>query len=251
MIAAACSAQIPQPAPFSGAAGTGGDPCITHTLAQADILGLTSPYTLVPAPGPGYIALPLSIYWRVSPVSHAYVEPDVNGPVIVWGNISNWFQAFFLYTFENTQSIRLAGLTSTSVGFVGALGPEQASGPLASAANQPIVMQLIGGDSINRGPILTASVNAAGSGYSPGDLLKAADAEVASGWGVLTVATVGAGGSVASLTVSTAGTDTAAGSAIATTYTTSGAGSGLTVNLTVQPGDGTLQITTCYKVLPQ
>jgi hypothetical protein len=80
------------------------------------------------------------------------------------------------------------------------------------------------------------AVNAAGSGYVPGDTIVAAGGTgTAAKW---TVATVGGGGSIATLTPLafsgyTGGSYTAAPSATANAVTTSGSGTGATLNLTI------------------
>ncbi len=95
------------------------------------------------------------------------------------------------------------------------------------------------------GGIATATINAAGLGYAPGDTV--ADDFFAVGT-IITVNTVGALGIVTSITVTAPGFGGVSGTGDTTTALT-GIGTGLTINTTITPANGTARVWITCKIL--
>jgi hypothetical protein len=195
--------------------------CNTVTAQESDIIHMdTVPFVLVPAPGAGLVLFPISVRWKFNFVSQPYQEPDVGGPYLYWQNNTNafsyltWgtinsgnFSLFNFATLTQTQAQYGAGVYMAELGL---------SAPPADYANQPLVTQTAPGDSLNRGPILTAVPNAAGTGYAVGDQVVTNAGSFTGNYGLFTVATL-SGSGAASLTISAAGTLGLAGTGL-TTY---------------------------------
>lgn len=314
--------------------------CVTVTLTQAQILAMCdpasfsgcSPAVIVAAPGAGNVVFPFAIRWALHFNSNPYISSQ-SGPYLWWQNNVNAFN-YVAFGGQGPSSLDFAfhGVTplSNAAFFINGLSTQTSSGvDPASYSNQPLALQALAGDTLNRGPALSAAVSSAGSGYAAQDIVVPFDplgytnanltvTSVNGGGGVLglsvsvpgyrspggvntptnlgnvTSATVtaghaghvysngdtgtisGCGDGTATYTVltSTLGVvntvSVAAGTgylsnpaACATTVSTgsgdgtleldtlAGNGSGLTLNLTVQPGDSTLTVTVWYTVAAQ
>lgn len=195
--------------------------CATVTAHQSDIVNLaTTPFVLVPAPGSGLVIFPIAVRWKFAPSSHPYQEPDNGAAYMYWQNNLN---AFSYVTWGQLNSptdfngFSFPGFSST-VAFYGAgAGPNTPNAAVdpADYTNVPLVMQVVNGDSMNRGPVLTISPDAAGTGYAVGDEVRISTEGVYPNGGLFTVATL-SGSGVASLTITSAGTVGLGGTGLAT-----------------------------------
>jgi hypothetical protein len=119
---------------------------------------------------------------------------------------------------------------------------------LSASTNQPIVVSAIG--TYNDGPIVTATLNAGGTGYVANDTGSIEDGSDDATYQVLTV---GAGGAVLTFSVTSPGTEYTVENGVATARSGAqpGVGTGFKVNITaVQVGDGTVKVVTFYQVIP-
>lgn len=323
--------------------GGGGDPCtsaissvpsglhcLTVTLSQADILALGAPnytpFVVVPTPGAGNVIFPFGQRWKMAFASQPYFEPNDGGVGTFWDNISNPYSSIRW----GGSYIAVNGFTQTVANFGSGMVPTvntMTGVPPSNYTNVPLVVSAFEmGDSFNCGPAASIAVNAAGAGYHVGDQYTAPNTDGADD-ALYTVASIGGGGSVATISITNPGTAVMAGTALAavnvgnitssakntggsgyaigdtgtvdggtngavyvvdtttdgavatyhltntgTAYTTAtgatttattgggndftldivaGEGSGLTVDLAVTTGDGTLTVTTWYVVAPE
>lgn len=211
----------------------------TAQLTAADLLALgTTPFQLVPAPGAGMIVGLQEIAFIYHFGTKAFTADA--GPVSVH------------YAGDATvELIDAAGIVS---GLVGAQSSFLFKSAFMSAAaailpgddNRAVV---IGGISLNAGPIVTATLGAGGAGYAANDT-----GTITTGNGDATyrVLTVGGGGAVLTFSITAPGTGYTVGNGQATSPggAQPGVGAGFTVNITaVQKGDGTLKVTTYYSII--
>jgi hypothetical protein len=301
----------------------------TVTITPAQLIDAATPITLVPAAGAGLVVFPVAIRWRLVPGAgpFPYQEPSDGGPYVWWQNNANPFNEIFFSNAADNSAVGFIQLITDSAQWKSGTQSSFIANP-SFYTNQPLVLQPIGGDSLDRGPILTATINAPGTGYLVNDLV--APSGPSDFDGILRVTSVNGGGGVTGLAISAPGTVTLGGTAqptmdvgnlqsatvtlgmggtgymngdtgtvsgcgdmtgtytvltstagvvntvsvtggtqyftqpnCSTTVTTGGGdgtlqlnvvaatGSGLTVKLTDQPGDGTLTITTWYTVAPE
>lgn len=211
---------------------------VSLTAAQLAALDVT-PITLVPAPGANRIITVLGVALAYKFVTIAYqgagggalsfkyagaaadkVAADVSG--LVTGAASGFFYE--------------AGLLLGNVAI------------LPGDDNQAVLLTT--SNTLNAGPIVTATKGAGGAGYAINDTGTINDGSDDATYKVLTV---DGGGAVLTFQVTGAGTDYTVenGVATATGGAQPGVGVGFTVNITaVQTGDGTLKVTTFYSILP-
>ena len=211
---------------------------VSLTSAQIKALAAT-PFQLVPAPGAGKIV-------AVIGAAAAY-----KFGTIAYSSVSD------------VVAVRYAGDTAQltdPLGFTGLLTAAQSSFGYSEGLMLAPVLVGPGDDNkavvlftsvgFNDGPIVTATLGAAGTGYAIGDTGTIVDG---SDDATYIIDTVGALGVVLTFHVTGAGTDYTVenGVATATGGAQPGVGVGFTVNITaVRTGDGTLKVTTFYSILP-
>ena len=226
--------------------------CTTTSITSSQLVNnAATPVTLVSAPGAGNVIFPFAIRWKLTYVSHPYQEPDFGGPFVWWQNNTNAFNTIAFRDGASNEGVLIFPTQTSTVAYYAtfqSIGGGDCGEPQnpVDYTNQPLVLQAYPETTLDRGPVLSAAVNALGSGYAVNDTVQTTSTfdNV-----LLTVSGVNGSGGVTGLMLTTAGTTTAAGTGIATM--SSGAGTGLTVNLTVQPGDGTLSVTIWYVVAPE
>lgn len=236
--------------PPGGGPGAGLLQTTTVNLTQADILALAdTPFVTVPAPGVGNVIFPILMRWKLTWVSRVYSESNNGGPYVWWGDRNNAFGNIANVLFAPGSGAQGQTVAQPSLINYGSVTPQNPAG----YTNTPLTLQLLSPtDTLNRGPIQTAAVNDPGSGYAPGDQVSpnyAGGGGAGSNAGVLTVSSVDGGGGVTGLTITDPG-GTSPGANDQPTASITGSGTGLTVDLTVLPGDGLLTVTTWYVVAP-
>ena len=242
----------PDPCSQSIGALPSGLHCNTVTLTQANILALDStPFTLVSAAGAGNVVFPFASRWKFNFVTASYQGLCTNSGQYVamwWGNNTNAFSYVLpLQTLQGGNTSNwptFANVNSTVANFSAGLFAQTTGGgngadPTAYT-NQPLVLEFLPGETgcLNYGPVLTFVPANPGTGYHVGDIIG-----IPGNSDALIVTVIGAGGAVVTL-----GNNDLGSSAPGTVATTGGMGTGLTVTLTVQVGDGTLTMTTWYVV---
>ena len=217
-----------------------GLPFTVTKLTAAQIRTLfSSPVTVVPAPGAGFIAVP--------------------------------FRAITVYTFgtvafgnTGTDVLSMFYAGDTTADLIGGLSPGilAAASRIATAADTSIgpITETLGVNKAvtimnpnadyNAGTIVTTTLGAAGSGYAVNDTgtITTFDADA-----TYIVNSITAGGHVATFTITNPGTNylVSNGNATAPGGAQPGVGTGFTVNITaVTQGDGTLKVVTYYTVVP-
>lgn len=228
------------------------------TLTKAQILALdATPVTIIPAPGAN----------RAIIVLGGSLEA-IFGTVAYVGNVQPALQL----TYDGIAFVAATGIGSAPDTGVTALLTAAQSGwlPLntgllydssgmsatvapAVISNKAIKLIAPSNAGYNFGPIVTATLGAAGLGYVNGDtgIIDPSDL-VSSGDATYTITSVGTLGVVTGFTVSGAGTayPVANGLATGTGGGQPGIGTGFTVNVTaITTGDGTLAVTLYYSVV--
>ncbi len=157
-----------------------------------------------------------------------------------------------LFYAPDAVSQQWALLDDALLDFDGSFGDDMLAATIATPRSQIALdiasgqdVQLKGNSDDLTGCIATAVINDGGLGYAPGDTVSV---DVGTP-GVLTVNTVGALGVVTSLTVTTAGYGYTAGTGDATTAILPATGTGLTVNTTITPANGTARVWITAKIL--
>ncbi len=212
----------------------------TVTLNQAALVALAStPFEVVPAPGAGLILVPIGFMFIFNFGTIQY-QGSLAGTIAYGGSAHD--------------SVLPPAVNISAVVLGNASGSLYASAELDSnqnlAADTNQAFQLRGGSTAFGGPIVTATLGAAGLGYLANDT-----GTITTGAGDATykVLTVGAGGAVLTFSVTGAGTRyrVANGVPTATGGAQPGVGTGFTVNITaVQNGDGTLKVVSYYQIAP-
>ena len=190
--------------------------CVTVTLAQSDLLAIAAtPYTVVSAPGASKVIFPFAMRWRLQPGPMMLpYRSGANAIYLWWNNNANVF-GFMDFHLSGTSGLAFPnGMITTdtaifSAGMVPSVGSLGANP--AAYTNAPMVLQPGIGDTLNRGPVLTATPNVCGTGYAVGDLVVAGPM----GDAILRVATISAGGCVTSLTIVDAGMESPGGNGLA------------------------------------
>lgn len=212
---------------------SGGGSVLTNsvTAAASDIQTANStPFVLLAAPGAGKIIYPLYLAAKYNYGTIPFSANDSNDQVNV-GPV----RAFF------GDLVASIGLDLTTDGrfFGDGTGVLISTSPIA-IENQPAYWQPA--SDWNNGLVSSIAVSSGGGGalYAPGDTGNIEPSDAA----IYTVDTVDIGGAVLTLHISSNGIQVP-GTGLSTTPLT-GVGSGLTVDLSVIPGDGTIDFTLYY-----
>lgn len=221
--------------------GAGAAPVLVKTTAitAAQIAALhTTPITLIQAPGAGFLTLVMAVCAVMNPGSNLFATQGTDSLLYRYTNLSG-----------DTVASAMPGLVpnATPIFTLGLSAGVTEDSLLPGDDNQPVV---VGAQAnYNAGPIVTTTLGAGGAGYAVNDTGTITQGANDATYQVLTV---GAGGAVLTYQITGAGTKyvTANGVATATGGAQPGVGVGFTVNITaVQPGNGTLKVTTYYQVL--
>ena len=211
---------------------------VTLTAAQIRTL-LSTPVTVVPAPGAGKLIVPIAVFFTYNFNTRAFQPASVTLPGLAYANNVSLAQTG---SWEPILNETASTYIAPGVGFT-------APTPFSPGAdNQALVA--VSDVNFDQGPIATASLGAAGTGYAANDT---GTITTDSGDATYKVLTVGAGGAVLTFQITGAGTVYAVGNgkATATGGAQPGVGAGLTINVTaVNAGDGTLKVTTYYQIIP-
>ena len=223
----------------------------TVSISSAQLIS-DNPIVLVPAAGSGMVVFPFAIRAKLNFGTMAYVARDL-GPYLWWGSNTGQIISASPIGISFELQINVVLSTATTASYLSGLSAGNTltnSGgfPPSQYDNSPIVLQELPTYTLNCGPVLSAVATTPGTGYAPGDQLNPFGSQGVFGDAVLTVATVDGGGGITGLTITSAGTTNDSGSG--TPQNVTGSGSGAVVNVTVQPGDGTLLVTTWYTVAP-
>jgi hypothetical protein len=210
------------------------------TLPAAQLRALhTTPITLVPAPGLGKVVINiltyLSLHFGTAPFQPSGADGVIVGyqgaqSQVILGPINSFLELSASTIFYNP-----ANLSTVLI-------------PASQASNLPI---LISAESdFTFGKISTTTLAAGGLGYAPNDTGVISTGSANATYQVLTV---GGGGAVLTYSITAPGTAYTTGNGVATATggAQPGAGAGFTVNITaVAQGDGLLQVTTYYTIVP-
>jgi hypothetical protein len=219
---------------------SGGLPSTTVTLTAAQIRALGStPIPLVPAPGAGRVIAVVGVAFVYLYGTHTYFDPQ-NGTNVAYASNLNYpllgtSSDINVVTQPNSSFNYSPGVISTQLNL------------LPGVDNQAVMLT---GDNLVNGPIVTATLGAAGTGYAVNDT---GTITTNSGDATYQITSVGALGAVTGFTITAPGTEYAVANGVATATggAQPGAGAGFTVNITaVTLGDGTLKVVTYYQIVP-
>ncbi len=199
----------------------------TLALSAAQLRTITAtPIQIVAAPVAGYAIWPID--WFLQYTFGTY--PYAGSPKVCVG-----------YAGDTTEILKAQMQYFTSENLVAVDAPSESTSLYANANGGAMVIFGSGG-SFSVGPVATAVKAAGGSGYAPGDT---GFIDAGNGDATYVIDTVGGGGAVLTFHLTDVGTGYAATNGVAT-GASSGVGTGFTVNVTVNRGDGSIKITLRY-----
>lgn len=233
-----------------GTSGDGDSSATAHLNAAAMATMFSAPTVLIAAPGVGKVAVITSCVLEFKVGVDGFAGFPT--PKVFYGSPAGQDAGVLVgETFP-------AGAPPTSVVCpplpLATTGVGNGSYPRASCENQPLVVGVATANPDRAGPIVTATIAVAGTGYALNDTgTISADPNGYTGGATYRVTAVGALGIVTGFTVTAAGdgyTTTSNPLATATGGAQPGAGSGLTVNVTaIHAADGDLYVTATYRIL--
>lgn len=201
--------------------------------------GLLAGTTALASPGPNTVIVPLAWSFVYKFNNFAYFTTTND-------NLTFQYQTPGAPNLYATQVSSLVIAAASEYAF--RLPSTTLANVLLAADAQGLPLQIQGG-TYNAGPILTTTLNAGGSGYAVNDTgtitTGSADA-------TYIVTSIGAGGAVTGYTITSGGTHYPPATAVATATggAQPGVGTGFKVNIvTVQIGDGSLEITIFYGIV--
>lgn len=205
----------------------------TVSLTPTDVLALNAgPFTVVPAPGAGKVAFPVSLRWRVHGGTHPWVNTgDSAGTYLWWGAVGNPFgeisaglDGFLPDPYVNTPNLVLTFATGSTptpdaAAFTSGFGiqPDRFRGvDPAQYDNLPLVLGSATNETLNRGPVLSVAPSDAGADYIVGEQV-APDSHGMPNDCLWTVTSVNGSGGVTGIANTTPGTNCPGGMALPTT----------------------------------
>lgn len=210
-------------------------------LSSAQLLTIDStPVTLITNPGANMAIIPINWVNAYTVGSQAYTPNNASLSICLGSNAH-------VYGLITPQTYSASGVRLfTSPG-------------ISPLANQPMVITMSATGSMNAGPIVTATVNAGGTGYAVGDTGTIdSGGSYSDGNATYQVTSVNSG-AVTGFTVTAAGSHyivTGSGTGGNPMTTTNGgaqpgSGSGFTINVTaVTAGNGTMVVSMAYYIQP-
>lgn len=217
-----------------------GLPFTVTKLTAAQIRTLFSaPVTVVPAPGAGFMVVPMRA-----------VTVYTFGTVAFGNTQLDELQLFYSGdSATNLTSLINPGILAAASRWASSADVAIGSALESLSLNKAVVLQNPTAD-YNAGTIVTTTLGAGGTGYAVNDTgtITTFDADA-----TYIVNSIGAGGAVVTFTITNPGTNYLVSNANATARggAQPGAGSGLTINITaVTQGDGTLKVVTYYTIVP-
>ena len=213
---------------------------VSKVTLSAALLGSSIGFdnNIVNAPGAGKIIVPFFVAMSYVFGTHPYQSVNGDQMLVNYGTDAN-------IVMDQTAMAGILTSLQTVFSVAGPAFPNAVNQALTSV-NTPMLIHAL---PYNNGPLLTASVATGGTGYVVNDTGFIQDGASEPQY---KVTSVGAGGAVTGFTITNGGSVCTAGNTVATN--TGGAQPGVGINftvneLTVQLGDGTLNVTTYYSIL--
>jgi hypothetical protein len=211
-------------------------------LTPAQIQQLhTTPVTIIPAPGAGFVIVPIEAVLVNGTGSIAYTSTGLDSLSLTYTGASAQAFAAALSNFVVGNLNHITSKAGTAFNAVSLLAA-------GNINNQSV--QIAGSFNYNAGTIVTATLGAGGTGYVVNDT-----GTITQGNNDATyiVTSIGANGAVTGFTITGAGTANTVANLVATVTggAQPGVGANFTVNITaVTLGNGTLRVILYYTIVP-